>query len=32
VGFRIAATGVAGTDWARLDETWAADPLRDALD
>jgi alkanesulfonate monooxygenase SsuD/methylene tetrahydromethanopterin reductase-like flavin-dependent oxidoreductase (luciferase family) len=23
VGFRIAATGAAGTDWGRLDETWA---------
>ena len=23
VGFRIAATGAAGTDWSRLDETWA---------
>ena len=23
VGFRIAATGAVGTDWARLDETWA---------
>ena len=23
IGFRIAATGATGTDWARLDETWA---------
>jgi alkanesulfonate monooxygenase SsuD/methylene tetrahydromethanopterin reductase-like flavin-dependent oxidoreductase (luciferase family) len=32
VGFRIAATGAAGTDWNRLDETWALAGEIDAFD
>jgi alkanesulfonate monooxygenase SsuD/methylene tetrahydromethanopterin reductase-like flavin-dependent oxidoreductase (luciferase family) len=32
VGFRIAATGAAGLDWARLDETWALAGEIDAFD
>ena len=32
IGFRIAATGAAGTDWARLDETWALAGEIDAFD
>lgn len=32
VGFRIAATGSAGLDWSRLDETWAAAAELPALD
>ena len=32
VGFRIAATGSAGIDWPRLDETWALAGELDALD
>jgi len=32
VGFRIAATGAAGLDWSRLDETWALAGEIDAFD
>jgi alkanesulfonate monooxygenase SsuD/methylene tetrahydromethanopterin reductase-like flavin-dependent oxidoreductase (luciferase family) len=32
VGFRIAATEATGTDWGRLDETWALAGEIDALD
>jgi alkanesulfonate monooxygenase SsuD/methylene tetrahydromethanopterin reductase-like flavin-dependent oxidoreductase (luciferase family) len=32
IGFRIAATGAAGTDWSRLDETWALAGEIDAFD
>jgi alkanesulfonate monooxygenase SsuD/methylene tetrahydromethanopterin reductase-like flavin-dependent oxidoreductase (luciferase family) len=32
IGFRIAATGVRGIDWALLDETWALAGERDVFD
>jgi hypothetical protein len=32
VGFRLAATGSAGLDWQRLDETWALAGELDAFD